>query len=70
MQSRTAAAFLKALFDQLKPGGYLGFLAYIERNDAHEAALSAMRECGAGRPAGRDRRRLRSALPPFDRTGL
>ena len=34
---------LKALFDQLKPGGYLGFLAYLERNEAHEAALNRMR---------------------------
>ncbi len=38
-----AASLVKALFDQLGPGGYLGFLAYLERNDAHEAALGAMR---------------------------
>ena len=47
-----ATALLKALFDQLRPGGYVGFLAYIERNDAHEAALSAMRT------AVRDARRV------------
>lgn len=42
-QAPDATALLKALFDHLAPGGYLGFLAYIERNDAHEAALGAMR---------------------------
>ena len=47
-----ATALLKALFDQLRPGGYVGFLAYIERNEAHEAALSAMRT------AVRDARRV------------
>jgi transaldolase / glucose-6-phosphate isomerase len=36
-------ALLKALFAELAPGGYLGLLAYIERNAAHEAALSKMR---------------------------
>lgn len=36
-------ALLKALFDQLKPGGYFGLLAYLERNKAHEAALTRMR---------------------------
>jgi transaldolase/glucose-6-phosphate isomerase len=38
-----ATGLMKALFDELGPGGYLGFLAYLERNDAHEAALDAMR---------------------------
>jgi len=47
-----ATALLKALFDQLRPGGYVGFLAYIERSDAHEATLSAMRT------AVRDARRV------------
>jgi transaldolase/glucose-6-phosphate isomerase len=47
-----AIAQLGTLFDQLAPGGYLGFLAYIERNDAHEATLSAMRA------AVRDARRV------------
>ncbi len=47
-----ATALLKALLDQLRPGGYLGFLAYVERNDAHEAALAAMRT------AVRDARRV------------
>ena len=47
-----ATALLEALFGQLAPGGYLGFLAYIERNEAHEAALGAMRT------AVRDARRV------------
>ncbi|MEO8454539.1 MAG: transaldolase, partial [Sphingomicrobium sp.] len=47
-----ATALLKSLFDELTPRGYLGFLAYVERNDAHEAALSAMRT------AVRDARRV------------
>ena len=51
-----ATALVKALFDQLRPGGYLGFLAYVERNDAHEAGLSAMRT------AVRDARRVATVL--------
>jgi transaldolase/glucose-6-phosphate isomerase len=47
-----AAALLEAMFDRLKPGGYLGFLAYLERNAAHEAALTRMRT------AVRDARRV------------
>jgi transaldolase/glucose-6-phosphate isomerase len=47
-----ATALFKVLFDELTPGSYLGFLAYIERNDAHEAALRAMRT------AVRDARRV------------
>jgi transaldolase/glucose-6-phosphate isomerase len=38
-----ATALVKALLDELTPGGYIGFLAYIERNEAHETALMAMR---------------------------
>jgi transaldolase/glucose-6-phosphate isomerase len=34
---------LKAFFDTLRPGDYLGFLAYLERNDEHAAAISRMR---------------------------
>ena len=33
---------LKAHFGALEPGGYAAFLAYIERNEAHETALSAL----------------------------
>ena len=42
-EASDATALLKALFDRLAPGGYLGLLAYIEREEAHEAALGAMR---------------------------
>ena len=51
-QAPDANALLKALFDRLTPGGYLGLLAYIERNAAHEATLGAMRA------AVRDARRV------------
>jgi transaldolase/glucose-6-phosphate isomerase len=46
------AALLEALLHQLKPGGYFGLLAYLERNEAHEAALTRMRT------AVRDARRV------------
>lgn len=55
-RSPDATALLKALFDQVAPGGYLGFLAYIERNDAHEAALAGMRA------AVRDARRVATVV--------
>jgi transaldolase / glucose-6-phosphate isomerase len=51
-----ATALLKALFDRLTAGGYVGFLAYIERNQAHAAALSAMRT------AVRDARRVATVV--------
>lgn len=38
-----AAALLRGLYGALKPGGYAGFLAYVERDAANEAALAAMR---------------------------
>jgi transaldolase/glucose-6-phosphate isomerase len=42
-EASDATSFLKALFDRLAPGGYLGLLAYIEREEAHGAALNAIR---------------------------
>jgi 6-phosphogluconate dehydrogenase len=51
-EAATATALLKLLFAELTPGGYFGILAYVERNAAHEAALSAMRT------AVRDSRRV------------
>jgi len=38
-----AAAILKAHLSTAQAGDYVGFLAYIERNEAHEAAIEAMR---------------------------
>ncbi|UAJ10541.1 bifunctional transaldolase/phosoglucose isomerase [Polymorphobacter megasporae] len=38
-----AAALLKLFFTSLQPGGYVGFLAYIERDAINEAAIAAMR---------------------------
>lgn len=37
------AVLLSAHFASLVPGDYAGFLAYIERNDAHEASIARMR---------------------------
>ncbi len=38
-----ATARLKAFFASAKPGGYYGFLAYVERNAAHAATLAGIR---------------------------
>ncbi len=38
-----AAAILKAHFATAKPSDYAGFLAYIERNEAHEAGIESIR---------------------------
>lgn len=42
-RAEDGVALLKAHFGALEPGGYAAFLAYIERNDAHEAVLARMR---------------------------
>ncbi|WP_066721722.1 bifunctional transaldolase/phosoglucose isomerase [Sphingomonas pituitosa] len=41
--SGSPASLLRDHFAALGPGGYAGFLAYVERNDADTAALTAMR---------------------------
>ena len=41
--SGDAAGLLRAHYAGLKPGSYAGFLAYVERNADHAAAISAMR---------------------------
>ena len=51
-------------------GDYCAFLAYIERNERHIAALHDDARAGARREARRDLRRVRAALPAFDRPGL
>jgi len=43
VQGDSAEAILKAHFGAAQPGGYIGFLAYIERDDADERAIEAMR---------------------------
>jgi transaldolase/glucose-6-phosphate isomerase len=50
------AAYLKAHLDRLSPGDYFALLAYIEMNDAHEAALQLIRH------HVRDRRRVATCL--------
>ena len=42
-QGGNTASLLKALYAGLAPGGYAGFLAYIERNEADAAAIAQMR---------------------------
>jgi transaldolase / glucose-6-phosphate isomerase len=39
----TLVGYLKAHLNRLKAGDYLGLLAYIERNDAHQTQLQAIR---------------------------
>ncbi|USI72419.1 bifunctional transaldolase/phosoglucose isomerase [Sphingomonas morindae] len=41
--SGDGAAILKAFFDEAGPGDYIGVLAYLERNAAHEQAIEAIR---------------------------
>jgi transaldolase / glucose-6-phosphate isomerase len=42
-REKTLAAWLKAHFARVKPGDYCAFLAYIERNPKHIAALTELR---------------------------
>ena len=42
-QGTDTASLLKGLYAGLKPGGYAGFLAYVERNDEDAAAIAQMR---------------------------
>jgi transaldolase/glucose-6-phosphate isomerase len=41
---RTLAGFLKAHLDRLRPGDYFAALAYVERNEAHQESLQALRQ--------------------------
>jgi transaldolase/glucose-6-phosphate isomerase len=50
------AGYLKAHLDRLRPGDYFALLAYLEMNDAHEHALSAIRL------SVRDRKRVATCL--------
>jgi transaldolase/glucose-6-phosphate isomerase len=43
-RSGNAEELLTELFATLKPGGYFGFLAYLERDDANAAAIAVMRK--------------------------
>ena len=52
------------------PDDYVGFLAYIERNAAHGDAIARMRKAVVETKGGRHHRRVRPALPPFDRADL
>jgi transaldolase / glucose-6-phosphate isomerase len=48
--------YLKAHFGRIKAGDYLGLLAYIERNDAHQAQLQVSRH------AVRDKKQIATCL--------
>lgn len=52
----SVAAYLEAHLDRLRPGDYLGLLAYVEMNDAHREQLQAIRH------RVRDARRVATAL--------
>ena len=39
-----AATILRAHFASAQPGDYVGFLVYLERNEAHSASVARMRE--------------------------
>jgi transaldolase / glucose-6-phosphate isomerase len=43
IEGSDATAILKAHFATAKPGDYAGFLAYIEREDGHEAVIEQLR---------------------------
>ena len=55
-RDRSLTGFLKAHLDRLKPGDYFALLAYLEMNDANEAALQSARH------AVRDRKRVATCL--------
>lgn len=50
--TQTLHGYLRAHLERLQPGDYLALLAYLERNDRHDAALQAIRK------AVRDKRRV------------
>jgi transaldolase/glucose-6-phosphate isomerase len=52
----SVAAYLQAHLDRLRPGDYLGLLAYLEMNEAHREQLQAIRH------RVRDARRVATAL--------
>jgi len=43
LQGGSLTEVLKAHFTRVKPGDYVGLLAYVERNDAHRQALQSLR---------------------------
>ncbi|MEE9132316.1 MAG: bifunctional transaldolase/phosoglucose isomerase [Gemmatimonadota bacterium] len=52
----SVAAYLEAHLDRLRPGDYLGLLAYVEMNEAHREQLQAIRQ------RVRDARRVATVL--------
>ena len=56
VRDRSVIGYLKAHLDRLQPGDYFALLAYLEMNDANEAALQSARH------AVRDRKRVATCL--------
>ncbi len=56
VKNRSLSGYVKAHLDRLQPGDYLALLAYLEMNDANEAALQSARH------AARDRKRAATCL--------
>ncbi len=53
---KSPAAYLRAHLNRLAPGDYLGLIAYVEMNDAHEQQLQEIRR------AVRDRKKVATCL--------
>ena len=62
--------WLKAHLSRSGTGDYVALLAYIERDGAHIDTLQHDAARGARQAPCRDLRRIRPALPAFDRPGL
>ena len=66
----TLGSWLKAHLARSRRGDYVALLAYIERDDGHHRRAAADAACGARQAPRRDLRRIRPALPAFDRASL
>ena len=64
------SSWLKAHLSRTEAGDYVALLAYIERDDAHIDSLQQARIRHSGPEKGRHLRRVRPALPAFNRAGL
>ena len=63
-------SWLKAHLSRSSSGDYVALLAYIERNGGSIDTLQKMRLAVRDTAPCRDLRRIRPALPAFDRPGL
>ena len=63
-------SWIRAHLSRSGRGDYVALLAYIERDGEHIEALQKMRLAVRDRKASGDLRRIRPALPAFDRASL